>query len=391
MFKKLIKAVLICVCFSGTAFAQQTPAQKFELNYFFSPTCHICHEVREQLINPLEAKYKDRVKFNFLDISSIENFSRLLALKKKYGVMQTGSVPDVEFAGKILSGKKQISAELIPLIEKELVSGVSQKSPNPAFDLVKSFFSFTPATVVSAGLIDGINPCAFTVIVFFISFLALQGYRKRELAAIGLFFIFAVFLTYLLIGLGMFSFFYGIKGFWVLRKIFNVAIGLLSLGFGVMAFADLLKFAKSGRTEGMSLQLPQAVKNQIHKVIGMNYRKDKTASGVIAPSAPLSKLIVTALVTGFLVSILEAVCTGQVYLPTITFVLKSTDIKFKAFAYLVLYNLMFILPLFVIFLCALTGTTSEDFSKFLKKHFLLTKVLMVLLFLILGIYLVWRA
>jgi len=42
-------------------------------------------------------------------------------------------------------------------------------------------------------------------------------------------------------------------------------------------------------------------------------------------------------------------------------------------------------------LCALAGTTSEDFSRFFKKHFMLSKVLMAILFFVLGIYLIWRA
>ena len=390
MVKKLIKAILAVVCFSGIAFAQTAHPQKPELDYFFTPTCHACHEVREKIILPIEANYKDKLTINFLDISSIENYKMLLALKQKYSLANSGSVPCVNFAGRMFCGKKEISDNLGKLIENELAKGSFRKSRNPAVDLVKNFFSFTPVTIISAGLIDGINPCAFTVIVFFISFLALQGYRKFDLAVIGLFFIFAVFLTYLLLGLGIFSFFYSLKGFWVLRKIFNVIIGVLSLIFGIMAVNDLCKFLKSGESEGLSLQLPQAVKNQIHKVIGLKYRKDKTAAGQARPGNIFS-LIITALATGFLVSILEAVCTGQMYLPTITFVLKSTDIKLKAFLYLVLYNLMFILPLFVIFLCALAGTTSEDFARFLKKHFLLSRVLMAVLFFVLGIYLVWGA
>ena len=378
------------VCFSGPAFAQQPQPRKLELNYFFTPTCHVCHEVREKIISQIEAKYKDHVAVNFLDISSLENYKLLLAFKQKYGLVSSGSVPNVQFGDKLLSGKKEISEKLLSLIEEELAKGTFKKSQGPNVNLLQHFSSFTPVMLISAGLIDGINPCAFTVIVFFISFLALQGYRKRELAVIGLCFILAVFLTYLLLGLGIFAFFYSFKGFWALRKIFNLAIGFLSLIFAVLAVFDLGKFVKSGKTEGMSLQLPRAVKNQIHKVIGARYRKD-TSAAALAPSASLFKLIITALVTGFLVSILEAVCTGQVYLPTITFVLKSTDIKLKALAYLVLYNLMFILPLFLILLCALAGTTSEDFTRFLKKHFILSKVLMALLFFILGIYLIWRA
>jgi predicted transporter len=56
----------------------------------------------------------------------------------------------------------------------------------------------------------------------------------------------------------------------------------------------------------------------------------------------------------------------------------------------VLYNLMFIAPLSVIFIFALTGVTSADFSRFLKKHMLLVKALMALLFFGLGIFLLWR-
>lgn len=390
MLIKSIRVILAVFCFCGPAFAQQPQAQKSELNYFFTPTCHVCHEVREKIISQIEAKYKDHVKVNFLDISSLENYKLLLALKEKNGLAGSGSVPNVQFGDRLLTGKKEISEKLISLIEERLAQGSFKKIQNPNVNLLQHFFSFTPVMLVSAGLIDGINPCAFTVIVFFISFLALQGYRKKELIIIGLFFIFAVFLTYLLLGLGIFAFFYSLKGFWALRKGFNLAIGSLSLIFAVLAVFDLVKFVKSGQTEGMSLQLPQAVKNQIHKVIGLRYRKDK-ATAAVAPSASVFKLVITALITGFLVSILEAVCTGQVYLPTITFVLKSTDIKLKALAYLVLYNLMFILPLFLIFLCALAGTTSEDFARFLKKHFMLSKVLMAILFFVMGIYLIWRA
>jgi len=104
----------------------------------------------------------------------------------------------------------------------------------------------------------------------------------------------------------------------------------------------------------------------------------------------IPRLVLSALITGFLVSLLEAVCTGQTYLPTITFVLKTTHLRLQALVYLLLYNLMFVVPLFIIFLFALWGVTSEQFSKFLRKHLLLIKLLMAALFFGLGIYLIWR-
>ena len=390
MLIKLVKVVLIIICFCGIALAEPPQPGKLELDYFFSPTCHTCHEVREKIISQLEQKYKDKVLVNFRDISTIEEYKLLLSLKEKYRLSKDVTVPVAHFSDKFLIGKQEISTNLIRLIDEELAKAPKQKSLNSSVDLLKYFFSFTPLAVASAGLVDGINPCAFTVIVFFISYLALQGYRKKQLAVVGLFFIFAVFLTYLLIGLGLFSFFYSLKGFWLARKIFNLGIGFVSLVFGIMAAADFMKFRSSGETEGMRLQLPPAVKKQIQKVIGMHFRKDNSIS-IQATKGTLFRLSITALVTGFLVSLLEAVCTGQMYLPTISFVLKSTNIRLKALAYLLLYNLMFILPLFVIFLCALKGTTSEDFTSFLKKHFLSTKFLMAMMFFVLGIYLIWRA
>jgi cytochrome c biogenesis protein CcdA len=78
------------------------------------------------------------------------------------------------------------------------------------------------------------------------------------------------------------------------------------------------------------------------------------------------------------------------YLPTIAFVLKSSHLKLQAFAYLLLYNTMFILPLLAVFVFALAGATSEDFGRFIKRHMLLVKLLMAALFFGLGMFLLWR-
>ena len=245
--------------------------------------------------------------------------------------------------------------------------------------------------VLSAGLIDGVNPCAFTVIVFFISFLLLQGYRRKDIILVGLSFILAVFLTYLLLGIGIFGFLYRFSGFFIVARVFNITIGSFSIVLGFLALFDFFKFRKTGKTEGLVLQLPEPIKKQNHKVIGLHYRKtQKTEEGATAVKKHIFALILSALITGFLVSLLEAVCTGQTYLPTIAFVLKTAPVKLQAFGYLCLYNLMFIIPLLVIFILALLGVSSEQFSKFLRTHLGLIKILMVILFFGLGIFLLWR-
>jgi hypothetical protein len=131
------------------------------------------------------------------------------------------------------------------------------------------------------------------------------------------------------------------------------------------------------------------VKFRIQKVITAHYR---TSPG--APVAALSRmrlLFLSAIMTGFLVTILEAVCTGQTYLPTISFILKMSPLKAQAFSYLLLYNFMFVIPLVAILFCAVLGFTSQEFSGFLKKRLSLIKLLMAILFFGLGGFLIWRA
>jgi cytochrome c biogenesis protein CcdA len=359
-----------------------------KLIIFFSPSCHRCIQVKQEVMPGIEQEFKDRIIFEYRDTSQIENYKMLLGLLQINPAGLKFQVPLFYLRGKFLTAEGQLRDNLRDFISK----GMKEKfSPglNMA-DLVSHFKTFVPAAVVFAGLTDGINPCAFTVIVFFISFLALQGYRKRALILVGLSFILAVFLTYLGIGLGIFNFFYSFAGFWVVTHLLNIIIGSLSIIFGVFAVYDFIIFKKTSSTEELILQLPKSIKERIHKVIGFFYRKSSQEKQQnLKPH--LGKLVFSALISGFLISLLEAVCTGQVYLPTISFVLKSTTLKLEALGYLLLYNIMFIVPLVAIFVLALLGTSSQQFSDFLKKHLGLIKILMIILFFGLGIYLLWRA
>jgi cytochrome c biogenesis protein CcdA len=338
----------------------------------------------------IEKEFRGLIEIEYSDITKIENYKLLLSLKEKYKSNIEISLPVFYIDGCFLNGKGKVKNSLKNLVVESLNRPV-REGHLPAIDLVARFKNFEPLAIIAAGLIDGINPCAFTVIVFFISFLALQGYRKRELIIIGLSFVFAVFLTYLLIGLGIFSFLYNLKGFWLVARAVNISIGIFSIILGILAIHDLFKLKKTQATEGLFLQLPKAVKNRIHSIIGLHYRKPKEEKAQSACRPRIWILLTSTLITGFLVAILELVCTGQVYLPTITFVLKTAQLKLQALGYLVLYNIMFIAPLFIIFLFALFGATSEQFAKFLKKHLALTKILMAILFFALGIFLLWRA
>jgi cytochrome c biogenesis protein CcdA len=144
---------------------------------------------------------------------------------------------------------------------------------------------------------------------------------------------------------------------------------------------DYLHFKKTGESEDLLLQLPKFLKKRINIVIGSHLRQKSSGS--------IINLVISSLVVGFLVSLLEAACTGQVYLPTIVFILKNTSLRLKALSYLFLYNLMFVLPLVVIFVFALLGVSSQKFNELLKKNLARIKILMFLLFISLGFLILW--
>lgn len=376
---------IFSVSFGQLSFSEET-GKISELLFFYSDNCNKCIEIKT-VLPVIEKNFKDKLKIVYLDIADIENYKLLIALKRDYDIDEKAVFPVLFLEGHFLDGRTEfggIDAVNI-FIKKSLGSPFNKKSKGEV-DLIKYFKTFKFLTVSGAGFADGINPCAITVIIFFMSFLTFQGYGKKELIGAGLSFIFAVFLAYILIGLGLFAFLYKLKGFIVISKIINISVGLFSIILGILCIYDFFNYKKTGSTEGLIMQLPRIIKNKIHSIIGRHYR----ISGDRADSKPhIFKLIISALFVGFLVSLLEAVCTGQMYLPTIVFVLKTTSLKVSALLYLLLYNIMFIVPLLIIFLFAFLGVTSERFAVILKRYILHIKILMAIVFLALGIFLVF--
>ena len=265
------------------------------------------------------------------------------------------------------------------VIAKYLTTGVASrllqaeaKTGEAESEIVKRFNAFGLLTVAGAGLLDGINPCAFATIVFFISYMSLVGRERKEMLVAGGAFAAAVFMTYLLLGMGLLKFLSFLNEFSIVAKCVYLlaAIGTFTLAF--LSLYDAYK-VKQGKVKEIALQLPKSFKQRIHKVI----REQTRTSGVI----------IGAVVIGFAISALELVCTGQVYLPTITFVMGVEGMRGDALSYLILYNLMFVTPLLVVFGFVNWGTTSIQLGGVLQRHLMPVKVTTGVLLLGLGVWL----
>lgn len=238
----------------------------------------------------------------------------------------------------------------------------------------EKYKSLTLPVVLLAGLIDGVNPCAFATIIFFLSYLQIARRSPREMLMVGAAFISAVFLAYFSAGLVLHS---------VLEQLTDKISGIkpyldrafagLALVAALISFRDAAK-ARAGKLDEMALTLPAFLKDRIR--------------GVVRTGAKARRFVIAAFVAGILISFLELACTGQVYAPIIYSIQQG---KLDAVAWLVAYNLAFITPLIVIFAMAFTGMSNKTLIDFQTRHTFSVKIALGLVFLALAAVILFGA
>jgi cytochrome c biogenesis protein CcdA len=178
----------------------------------------------------------------------------------------------------------------------------------------------TLGIVLTTAAVDSINPCAIGVLILMVSvILGNQGSIKKMLWLGGLY-VFAVFITYLVAGLGL-VYFLGSIPLWVTEYL-SIAVGSLVIFAGILEIKDFFWYGK-----GLSLHIPAPFAAKIQKMSG-----NITVPGVI--------------LLGMFVSAVELPCTGAPYLAIIS--ILSVNFNASAFLMLVFYNLVFVGPLLVI-------------------------------------------
>jgi hypothetical protein len=255
-------------------------------------------------------------------------------------------------------------------------------------NLVSRLGSLDIWMVISTGLADSVNPCAFTVLVFFISFLVFVGYRRKEIFLVGGLFILTVFTTYLLLGFGIFNAFKSLGVYYILQIGITFLTMVLAFILAAVNFYDFVIFKKTNDPQKTILKLPGVIKQRIQNVIRDNIDiREKTGHS----AKSLFGIIISTVGCAFLVTLLESVCTGQMYLPIIVFLTVSAPTKLVAFNYLILYNFVFVLPLAIIVALGAFGMSSETFAKFARNNLGKVKVITAVIFLALAIILlIWK-
>lgn len=178
--------------------------------------------------------------------------------------------------------------------------------------------------VLISGFLDGFNPCAFAVLIFFIAFLFTLQKSIGNIFRLGLVYVAVIYLTYLGIGFGLFR--------------------------AIVITGQPHLMAKVGAWLVIVLGVIN-IKDYILPKLPFHLRIPKFSQKTLKhwlTKATLPAVVVAA----FLVGLCTFPCSGGIYV-AIVGLLASRGTFLQGFGYMLIYNLMFVVPL--IALLALAG------------------------------------
>jgi len=200
-----------------------------------------------------------------------------------------------------------------------------------------------------------VNPCAFAVLVFLLLSIITLESRQRVLAVGGAY-IAAVFLFYLLSGIGLFTIVQQ-TGF---SSVLFIGAAILAIILGLVNVIDVIR-----KNEGFILAIPESRKTTVER-----YIRDASLPG--------------AFVLGILVGIFELPCTGGIYLAILGLMSKTLTFG-QGLPYLLLYNFIFVLPLIAILLVVAFGLSVEKVHSWRLENRRMLRLLIGLSMIAIGI------
>lgn len=399
LFFSLSLALLLPFSYAKAQETASTPEpEKIRVIYFYAYDCPNCTKIKP-FIEKIKEKYKDKIDFLEHDVKDKEECRQLFfKFTETYNLSSDKAKVPIIFAGNdYLLGATDIENNLEAKIQEKIAGNENLKIDCHKFldDWKKgTHSSVTPdlgvcsavdsqdfcsidnpidngkpdnaKQVISIGLIittaaiDSINPCAIAVLLFLLAVLISLKANKKRIVAVGLVYIFGVFISYYLAGIGLLG---AISHFNIARQI-NIFAG------AIVIIAAFISIKEGLMPQGMQLLvIPEKTKS-----VFMNLMQKGSFLAVF--------------LAGILVSTFELPCTGQVYLGILS-LMSQENMKAQAYFYLLLYNLIFVLPLVIILIAAAWGLDIEKIQKLRKKTRMGIKILIGAIMLILGIWLIY--
>lgn len=235
------------------------------------------------------------------------------------------------------------------------LSGNGEKAKSTTINSDKSFWGLF-AVITSSAFIDGINPCAIAVLLFFISFLFALKKSKKSIWKMGFVYIAAIYLAYFLIGIGIAQAII-ISGY---PHLMAYVGAYLVIGLGIIQILSVI-FPKFP----IKLRIPVNTKATLEKWL-------------------FKATIPAAFIGGFVVGLCTFPCSGGIYVAIIGMLATSQN-YLQGLGWMVWYNLMFVAPLIILLFLAANSKTTEKLQQWERKEARHTKILIGLTMIVLGL------
>ena len=326
---------------------------------FYGIGCPHCDRVKP-LIDQLAAKYPQVQLRSYEIYFNTTNQAMFYEFNQRYGVTDMG-VPTLFIGDRALVGDAAIQKEL----EGHILWYTDNPTICPSNYTISGGLPFhlspaqpvdlTVPAIVIAAIIDSINPCAFAVLIFLLAYLTSLGERRRVLA-VGITYIATVFAVYFVAGLGLLTV---VQQLGYSGIVFTIA-AVIAILAGIINIAEVLL-----KREIFTLAIPASQKASIDEYV-------KRAS------------IPSAIILGGIVSMVELPCTGGVYLAILGLIGERMTLL-DGIPYLLLYNLIFVLPLILILLVVYWGGTPEKMEAYRTGSRRWVRLLIGLMMVALGV------
>lgn len=339
--------------FISSFLARDIKAQDNKAILYYGNGCPHCAEV-EDFIKNNAFNFSIEQKEIYQNKINAEEFNKICA-EEGISLMNRG-VPFLYAENECFIGDKQI----ISYLSAKQKSAETDSPVSNTNDIKTNFSeSLTMPILIGAALVDSINPCEFAVLLILIATILASGNRKRALLS-GLAYSASIFISYFLMGLGLYSVISSLGTPVVFMKI----IGGIAILIGLFNIKDYFWYGKV-----FLMEVPLSWRPKLKSLV-------KSITG------PLSAFLI-----GFLVSLFLLPCTSGPYI-VILGMLGHGETFLRAIWLLLLYNFIFILPMIVISIGMYFGMNVEKAEETRNKNLKLLHLIAGVIMVIMGLFLI---
>lgn len=374
-----VALLLVLSTFHGGASSPDEPVaacrEKVRLELFFEEGCASCLDVRLSVLPDLEARYAGYYDLIERDIGAQSNYLALVHYQEAAGLGDNEPVSMVVDGREYLPGVTCIRSRLFPALERALVrrlagpGGAPPPEPLPlaAISVLQQRVErFTLWGVISVAVVDSLNPCAISALVFFVSLMAAARLTVSRMWVSGLAFLAGGFLTYFALGVGLLKVLGLVAALREWRQVMDALLVTAMVSLALLSFRDASRYHRTGRGAEVSLKLPPGLQNLVHRVMRGGLKSHHWVLGGFG--------------TGVAVTLVESVCTGQVYVPALAMMLKSGHTIWRCTFYLLVYNAVFVMPLLIVLGLTCAGLKTMALLTWSRHHVVAGKLLLGVLF-----------